>query len=146
MNSKFDHWNRSSLHLDESYISMDGLVQDCSTSIANTLELLQSCTKTAIYFANTDHGCSDMEIPTETGRISVFVRLYIKHRKVPCWCFVAMSHERNKVANFRKFNCLSDGFLAFSRKIHWSQLDSSHKWPVVRKWFPCHRGLTNIDI
>ena len=28
---------------------MDGLVQDCSNSIVNTLELLQSCTKPSIY-------------------------------------------------------------------------------------------------
>ena len=27
---------------------IDGLVQDCSNSIANTLELLQSCTKPSI--------------------------------------------------------------------------------------------------
>ena len=32
---------------------IDGLVQDCSNSIANALELLQSCTKPSIYaFAN----------------------------------------------------------------------------------------------
>ena len=28
---------------------IDGLVQDCSNSIANALELLQSCTKLSIY-------------------------------------------------------------------------------------------------
>ena len=28
---------------------IDGLVQDCSISIANTLEILQSCTKPSIY-------------------------------------------------------------------------------------------------
>ena len=28
---------------------VDGLVQDCSNPIANTLELLQSCTKPSIY-------------------------------------------------------------------------------------------------
>ena len=28
---------------------IDGLVQDCSNSIANALELLQSCTKPYIY-------------------------------------------------------------------------------------------------
>ena len=31
------------------YIYIDGLVQDCSNSIANELELLQSCTKPSIY-------------------------------------------------------------------------------------------------
>ena len=29
---------------------VDGLVQDCSISIANTLEILQSCTKSSMYF------------------------------------------------------------------------------------------------
>ena len=31
----------------EGYV--DGLVQDCSISIANALEILQSCTKPSIY-------------------------------------------------------------------------------------------------
>ena len=35
------------LRLGDAYI--DGLVQDCSNSIANALELLQSCTKPSIY-------------------------------------------------------------------------------------------------
>ena len=30
-------------------IRIDGLVQDCSNSIANALELLQSCTKPSMY-------------------------------------------------------------------------------------------------
>ena len=30
---------------DAVYIQIDGLMQDCSNSIANALELLQSCTK-----------------------------------------------------------------------------------------------------
>ena len=30
-----------------------GLVQDCSNSIANALELLQSCTKPSLWFINT---------------------------------------------------------------------------------------------
>ena len=32
---------------------IDGLVQDCSNSIANALELLQSCTKPSIWWFNT---------------------------------------------------------------------------------------------
>ena len=35
---KYGHWDNSVLHV-------DGLVQDCSNSIANALELLQSCAK-----------------------------------------------------------------------------------------------------
>ena len=31
---------------------IDGLVQDCSNSIANALELVQSCTKPSIYNGN----------------------------------------------------------------------------------------------
>ena len=40
----------SSSNINETYI--DGLVQDCSNSIANALELLQSCTKPSIYSPN----------------------------------------------------------------------------------------------
>ena len=31
-------------------LDIDGLVQDCSISIANALEIMQSCTKPLIYF------------------------------------------------------------------------------------------------
>ena len=44
------------LHLSEGY--SDGLMQDCSNSIANTLELLQSCAKpsnVAIYCSQQNH-------------------------------------------------------------------------------------------
>ena len=32
------------------WLYIDGLVQDCCNSIANALELLQSCTKPSIYW------------------------------------------------------------------------------------------------
>ena len=38
----FLYWNGSLLHYED---DLDGLVQDCSISIANALEILQSCTK-----------------------------------------------------------------------------------------------------
>ena len=34
---------------------IDGLVQDCSNSIANALELLQSCSKPSIYQTTTKY-------------------------------------------------------------------------------------------
>ena len=33
-------------------LDIDGLVKDCSNSIANALELLQSCTKPSILWGN----------------------------------------------------------------------------------------------
>ena len=33
---------------ENAYENIDGLIQDCSNSIANALELLQSCTKPSI--------------------------------------------------------------------------------------------------
>ena len=51
-----DQWYEASQYLYDFTIKLrtydkyiDGLVQDCSDSIANTLELLQSCTKTVIF-------------------------------------------------------------------------------------------------
>ena len=35
--------------------NIDGLVQDCSNSIANALELRQSCTKPSIYGLDDDY-------------------------------------------------------------------------------------------
>ena len=42
------HWRYQSLTLSHQY-DIDGLVQDCSISIANTLEILQSCTEPSIW-------------------------------------------------------------------------------------------------
>ena len=39
----------------ESNHNIDGLVQDCSNSIANALELLQSCTKPSTYIMPLNH-------------------------------------------------------------------------------------------
>ena len=40
------HYSKQFYYITMDYI--DGLVQDCSNSIANALELLQSCTKPSI--------------------------------------------------------------------------------------------------
>ena len=50
---------------------IDGLVQDCSNSIANALELLQSCTKPLIYTCN-KHLCSISvpDAPRNFGNVS----------------------------------------------------------------------------
>ena len=47
------HWSYVSLALSYPYIN--GLVQDCSNSIANALELQQSCAKPSIYFTISVH-------------------------------------------------------------------------------------------
>ena len=44
--------------------NIDGLVQDCSNSIANALEFLQSCTKPSIY--------SDMSVRLEHLQPNIF--------------------------------------------------------------------------
>ena len=49
-----DVYYDGSLIQSDGYI--DGLVQDWSHLIANTLELLQSCTQPSIYFSNTASG------------------------------------------------------------------------------------------
>ena len=43
------HTKLNLLFLTEFKAHIDGLVQDCSNSIANALELLQSCAKPLIY-------------------------------------------------------------------------------------------------
>ena len=51
---------------------IDGLVQDCSNSIANALELLQSCAKPSIYFAPAHHNILHS---TSTRNRGVTIRL-----------------------------------------------------------------------
>ena len=42
-------------HVRTYYNNFDGLVQDCSISIANAMEILQSCTKPSIWFSSTKY-------------------------------------------------------------------------------------------
>ena len=47
---------------------VDGLVQDCSNSIANALELLQSCTKSSVsHFTETFHHLPAADLPFLLG-------------------------------------------------------------------------------
>ena len=48
-----------------SHIYINGLVQDCSNTIANALELLQSCTKPSIY---SDHQVSSLLVQEWHGK------------------------------------------------------------------------------
>ena len=54
------------------YIHIDGLVEDCSNSIANALELLQSCTKPLISFDMVCNKSLDTNIWWDDSDLSVF--------------------------------------------------------------------------
>ena len=43
-------------------LNIDGLVQDCSNSTANALELLQFCIKPSIYFDERERGISPFTV------------------------------------------------------------------------------------
>ena len=59
----FPTYNRHPMDCPWTQDHIDGLVQDCSNSIANAMELLQSCTKPSIYifirFASPIHLCNN---------------------------------------------------------------------------------------
>ena len=61
------------------YAYIDGLVQDCSNSIANALELLQSCNEPSIYiYESYIHKCLAINIKTETQTSYTIVYAYYK--------------------------------------------------------------------
>ena len=115
------------------YHHIDGLVQDCSNSIANALELLQSCTKPSTFtmvwarnikpthaYTGTHHGhYSDVTVGMMASQITSFTIVYS-----PVY----------SGADQRKHQ--SSASLAFVRGIHRWPLNSPHKWPVTRKIFP----------
>ena len=60
-------------------INIDGLVQDCSISIANALEILQSCTRPLIWFVNTR--------TTVWGNLCVFGETFLICTTRSSFCF-----------------------------------------------------------
>ena len=56
---------------------IDGLVQDCSNSIANALELLQSCTKPSICFMSLSH--YTLYKPSYSDILSGKIFIFSKH-------------------------------------------------------------------
>ena len=53
-------------------VSIDGLVQDCSISIANTLEILQFCSKPS-------HDCDSKDITTSVAKSDTFLMQKLPH-------------------------------------------------------------------
>ena len=88
------------------WLTFDGLVQDCSISIANALELLQSCT--------------ELSICCQTYGVSNHQPLDYLLNRYPC-------------ADQRTHQ--SSASLAFVRGIHRWPGNSPYKWPVTRKMF-----------
>ena len=64
-----------------SRLFIDGLVQDCSNSIANALELLQSCTKLSIYTGPTSWYRCDCRCPST----------YLGHLQAQWWRWTSFS-------------------------------------------------------
>ena len=75
---------------------IDGLVQDCNNSIADALELLQSCTKPYIYIiwwcSNTSGACkilaacNNFLLTTDEGCVSLKLRLLISQFYMLLFC------------------------------------------------------------
>ena len=74
------------------HIHVNGLVQDCSNSIANALELLQSCTKPSMWLYTLVHSLVMMspEATTFGHFILSFMRPHSQHFKCLCiaFCFL----------------------------------------------------------
>ena len=96
--------------------NIDGLAQDCSNSIANALELLQSCTKPSIFYLITvSHRCHCIS----------------NHQKIYC-----LFHSLLKLIPQKT----SKHSWPFNRWL----VDSSYKGPAMQKTFPCHEIIMQI--
>ena len=79
--SPFHHFPHHSVLLKHYF---DGLEQDCSNSIVNTLELLQSCTKPSIYTSNMISpsyltGVTTAQLPQHSSNMKLIRRFQIKN-------------------------------------------------------------------
>ena len=121
-------WHTVTIIVEKRYRYIDGLVQDCGISIANALEILQSCTKPSIY-------CFPWQISVSGA--------------LPMQPLQWRHNERDGVSHHQPHDCLLNHFLkaqikkhqssaslTFVRGIHWWPVNSPHKGPVTRKRFP----------
>ena len=143
-------------HSEISHGHIDGLVQDCSNSIANVLESLRSCTKPSIMAPYSFKVSGEQ---TETDMPSFWYNFHHwLHRKLLFWQLpvqpvikhygdVIMGAITSQItslmivystvysdADQRKHQ--SAASLAFVRGIHRGPVNSPHKWPATRKLFP----------
>ena len=126
-------------------------MQDCSNSIANALELLESCTKPSILnlcITGLIWGASagQREIPltkaSNTENISMSLCCSQNHYGDVIMGAIASQITSLTIvystvysgANQRKHQ--SAASLAFVWRIHRGPVNSPHKWPVTRKMFP----------
>ena len=89
------------------YVYIDGLVQDCSISIANALEILQSCTKPSI--------CIMMTLKTKSRQFDNFI---FTGGTVSCHSYGATSNDKViKLTTFRFQWNKKDPHLAFPSSV-----------------------------
>ena len=76
---------------------IDGLVQDCNNSIANALELLQSCTKPSVCYALMKKLCVNKRIKASfwvyTSACSVFLCIILHKRQLISALFIKLGHN-----------------------------------------------------
>ena len=70
----FSVWKTADAVMAKFLSHMNGLVQDCSISTANALEILQSCTKPVIYMSDTN---SSTIVPVDGLALQVIAPLVL---------------------------------------------------------------------
>ena len=104
---------------------LDGLVQECSISIANQQAILQSCTKPLIYTSEDreTHCCFALNKPD-----SLYIIVGWNHQLHDCFLNRLFRRRKNKTLKLRV-----TGLRAGSSP---DTDGTGHKWPVTRKMFP----------
>ena len=108
----------------------DGSMQDCSISIANALEILQSCTKPSIYSLILYHGVYRWVISTNCLHISTnkHQHNYFSHQRKSH----NFSHQRNILQQVLTLSESSE-----LRLLHSSRLDSRVRWRLLMSSRSC---------
>ena len=120
---------------DENFVKwqhFDGLVQDCSKSIARALELLQSCTKPSIYGFSDETLLSCLQVTTQTslgGTSVVSVDVPQTHR----WIKIAI----NVIADPNTVPVIKDFTADICKKIGIVVLNYGTS-PKLHTWFICY--------
>ena len=79
--------------------NIDGSVQDCSSSIANALELLQSCTKPSICYNWMCYNQTNWITNRDYNKTIVFPILTHRRCHIPLFCINQQNHEKKPLSD-----------------------------------------------
>ena len=107
---------------------IDGLVQDCSISIANVLDILQSCTKSSTYHKQVWDFIMWCAVRHSFTHLLIIYQITISM----LYNIIGTSHNSYHASNQQQLDCLFNSRFSLTTK---KSLKSHHNGQVIQKAF-----------